>query len=569
MSEKTEKLQLTPRQNEAFEAIKQFLNDDQTRIFVLKGYAGTGKTTLIRFLADYLKQRKKSFKLAAPTGRAVRVLDEKVNIKRFLPAFFIDVDSGLLVDETSMKSLIQDKLNTVHGHIYAPLGLNFDPKKILDAPKGSNLFSSWLHDYLEKLNKREIIVPPELRRRMENDKDDYKLYFGITLNEKTEVFIVDEASMIADTFSHDNKSHALFGSGRLLRDLFTSFPGTKFIFIGDDAQLPPVGSRHSPALDPAYLEKNYDLPVRSFELTEVLRIPERNDLLKAATLLRFQTEVERKHPLKFYLRGLKNIHLLETDENLQLYTFIIKSYMKKYGPEEGLFKALRRHIFIALTNKTVHDFNRIIRRSIFPDTNDNLHVHDIMMITQNNMLNELNNGDFIQIRHLGKSHSRSGLRFREVKIKRLSDNYETDTLIIEDIPGSGKANITPEQYRRLVRDFIIRLSQTEEFQRKPPHQRQEYLLQAMHRDPYLNALRAIHGYTVTCHKAQGGEWDHVHILLQNILARHSFHKPYNWVYTALTRSRKYAYLSSQLPVLPFQRVEAYVCEKAPELCKDD
>jgi ATP-dependent exoDNAse (exonuclease V) alpha subunit len=56
-------------------------------------------------------------------------------------------------------------------------------------------------------------------------------------------------------------------------------------------------------------------------------------------------------------------------------------------------------------------------------------------------------------------------------------------------------------------------------------------------DPYLNALRAVFGYALTCHKSQGGEWNHVYLdIAKNVPA---IEKPYvyQWIYTAMTRAR--------------------------------
>lgn len=66
----------TPAQQEALQALDLFLNSQQ-RCFLLKGYAGTGKTFLTRIIAQYLRQCNKPVALMAPTGRAARVLSDK------------------------------------------------------------------------------------------------------------------------------------------------------------------------------------------------------------------------------------------------------------------------------------------------------------------------------------------------------------------------------------------------------------------------------------------------------------------------------------------------------------
>ena len=89
------------------------------------------------------------------------------------------------------------------------------------------------------------------------------------------VFIIDEASMVADIYNE--AEFFRFGSGYLLKDFFKfvnldhNDHRKKVIFIGDDAQLPPVGMSSSPALDAEYLYRKYSVRSASYELTEVVR----------------------------------------------------------------------------------------------------------------------------------------------------------------------------------------------------------------------------------------------------------------------------------------------------------
>lgn len=59
----------------------------------------------------------------------------------------------------------------------------------------------------------------------------------------------------------------------------------------------------------------------------------------------------------------------------------------------------------------------------------------------------------------------------------------------------------------------------------------------MFTDPYLNALRASYGYALTCHKAQGGEWNHIFLDIPRNLTLYPTQNVYQWVYTAMTRAR--------------------------------
>lgn len=69
---------LTTQQEQAMKMIKDFIADEDSQVFILKGYAGTGKTTLIRSITDYLSTQSLYAQLLAPTGRAAKVLRSKL-----------------------------------------------------------------------------------------------------------------------------------------------------------------------------------------------------------------------------------------------------------------------------------------------------------------------------------------------------------------------------------------------------------------------------------------------------------------------------------------------------------
>lgn len=69
---------LTEQQNQAMRMIEKFIADNNSQVFILKGYAGTGKTTLIRNMTDYLSSQSLQVQLMAPTGRAAKVLRSKL-----------------------------------------------------------------------------------------------------------------------------------------------------------------------------------------------------------------------------------------------------------------------------------------------------------------------------------------------------------------------------------------------------------------------------------------------------------------------------------------------------------
>jgi len=104
---------------------------------------------------------------------------------------------------------------------------------------------------------------------------------------KNTLFIVDEASMIPDAST--SGSFSLFSLRDLLDDLIKyvyNKNNCRLILISDTAQLPPVGSEISPALDANLLKNTYPLNIQSFELTDVVRQSLQSGILANATSLR-------------------------------------------------------------------------------------------------------------------------------------------------------------------------------------------------------------------------------------------------------------------------------------------
>ena len=64
----------TPCQESLLQRISEFVSSDDDDIFIVNGYAGTGKTTAISSVISTLKEYKTKSVLLAPTGRAAKVL---------------------------------------------------------------------------------------------------------------------------------------------------------------------------------------------------------------------------------------------------------------------------------------------------------------------------------------------------------------------------------------------------------------------------------------------------------------------------------------------------------------
>lgn len=422
-------------------------------MLLLKGYAGTGKTTLVRSLVRTLDTFKQRYVLLAPTGRAAKVLAAYTG----KPAY------------------------TVHKKIY----------RQQSARDGQGLFV--------------------LDRNLTADT----------------LFIVDEASMIAN----QENDMSLFGSGRLLDDLVEfvySKAGCKLLLIGDTAQLPPVGLVISPALDPAVMEQ-YDLTVKSVFLDDVVRQSFDSGILMNANMLRTGVEERKTAWPQFQTAGFPDICRISGAE-------LIDEISDAYDRV-----SMANTIVVTRSNKRANQYNAGIRSRILWKEEE-ITKGDLLMVVRNNYfwaqeepeLDFIANGDIAEIMYIKGYQERYGFRFADVGL-RFPDyrDIELDVKILLDTISAESPSLGYEQNRQLylniLEDFPDIRSKRKKYERVREH-------------PFFNALQVKFAYAITCHKAQGGQWDTVFVDQGYMREEMIDTEYYRWLYTAVTRATHRLYL---------------------------
>lgn len=83
----SQKFELTSQQLEIFTSVFKFIDDKQRQrlILTITGSAGTGKTTLTKFIVDYIQSKNLRVVGVAPTHKAKNVLKNSLNRKRVMP----------------------------------------------------------------------------------------------------------------------------------------------------------------------------------------------------------------------------------------------------------------------------------------------------------------------------------------------------------------------------------------------------------------------------------------------------------------------------------------------------
>lgn len=449
--------QPTLGQADFFRKMDNFLaqKPDEKPTFVLRGYAGTGKTSVISALVQSLPKLQMRSLLLAPTGRAAKVMSNYSGRAAY----------------------------TIHKIIYKP------------------------------------------------KEDSSGLGMGFILQKnyyKNTVFIVDESSMLADDGGM---------SGNLLGDLIRfvfSGEDNRLILVGDTAQLPPVGSEYSPALDSNYLQRYFRLQADQVELVEVMRQRLESGILYNATQLRQSIPVQNPQ-----------IHL-----NTSSFRDIFKMTGERL--EDGLRYAYDKFgtdntVIVTRSNKNAVQYNLYIRKVIH-FFEDEINTGDLLMIVKNNYtymaesekVNFLANGDMAEIMKIRSFEELYGFRFATLELRLLDypDEPHFEAKVLLETLYSSNPSLSREEYRNLYNqvseDYADIANKTE---------RQELI----RKDPYLNALQVKFAYALTCHKAQGGQWQAVFVD-QGYLPDEKVDRDFlRWLYTAVTRASEELYLVNFSP----------------------
>jgi exodeoxyribonuclease-5 len=424
----------TKDQTDVLIGIQSFLKTGSDQdFFILRGAAGTGKTSIISAVVGFLNFNSKPFKIAAPTGRAARIVGKKTN----------------------------STASTIHSMIYIP-----------------------------ESNGKTGVVTFKLKSK---------------IDENPCLYIIDEASMIASK----SKSEGMFRSeanllSELIKFVKNANPKNKFLFIGDDYQLPPVGEECSNGLNKNFLSDKCQLKGTLMELNEVKRQEDGSYILENATGIRNSIDCgETKHEI-----------LGEQSKNINYAVINYVKDLKNNGPEHS--------VAIGVSHKANKYFNDLTRTRIYGNNKNLLEPGDLLMVTKNWSRNDvvLYNGDQVQLVEVDWNSVETvcDLNFVAIKFKPLfSDEIFDDLLLVESITELGGQidyKLEGELLKsRFIKNRIFRESQ------KPSD------------DRYVGAIRLMYGHSITCQKAQGGEWNKVFINTMGIPGL-------RWQYTAVTRGVK-------------------------------
>ena len=405
---------MTPDQRDAEELIKEWYFNLDAQVFVLCGYAGTGKTYLIDHVVKALGLvAGKSAVFVAPTGKAASVL-----LRSGTPA------------------------GTVHSLIYTR-------EEDIEVDENGEVISE---RFLRFVKKESI-------------------------DSAIKLIVVDETSMVSD---------------EVLRDLL-SF-GVKCLFSGDPAQLPPVGGTNSLLTMPCAT------------LTQIVRQEQDNPIIRLASMARSGKRI----PFGHYGEDVSVV------------------------PKNSLTPAIRRKLFLEAdqiivgTNRTRENINREIRSYLGISATAKLPVEGEKLIcTLNNWGKKID--------EKGNFHLVNGIIGTCRNVEEGEDglgklDFQADFLDkqVEDLPFDTGIFLEGRYYHNY--------GDTAYFLQNGAlvHEKNFELLRRFKVRREDTVCRFEFAYAVTCHKAQGSEYDFVVVFDESSF----FENGANWLYTAITRAKK-------------------------------
>lgn len=421
-------------------------------VFVLNGYAGTGKTSLMGALVRTLPMVGLKCVLLAPTGRAAKVF------------------GGYAARQAS----------TIHRRIY--------------------------RHFIQGVSR------PGAPMQAENTAKDT-------------IFIVDEASMIGGSAG---------GGESLIHDLVQyvySGDNCRLILLGDTAQLPPVGSTHSPAMNADFL-RSLGLKVSRVTLTETARQARDSGILWNATALRRLMAAGGELPLpRLRFQPFTDVVAVSPED--------LPEMLDRAYRTDGIDQT----VVVTRSNRTATDFNRGIRNQVLY-YEEELRPDELLVVAKNNYtwtrkvkgIDFIANGDTLVVRRVLGTEQRWGFRFADVVLSPVDSEVEFTAKILLETLSSESPALSQERSNEL---YYALMQDPEVW---PEGASIDERLRLLATNDYWNALQVKYAYAVTCHKAQGGQWQNVFVDMSYLPADATGTELYRWLYTAITRARKRLYI---------------------------
>ena len=488
----------TPEQANALDVFARFMTDRNLHaVMILRGSAGTGKTSLSGAIVRTMKDIGQKVMLLAPTGRAAKVF----SLSSGSPAFTIHrriyrekAFSGVDGQFNLNDNLYKDTLFMVdEASMISNLGLG-------GTTFGSGcLLDDLVHFVYQGHNDRLMLIGDKAQLPPIGEEESPALHAAMLEGYGLSVYECD----LNEVLRQSEKSGILYNA-TMIRQMITHDDITqlpKIHFSGfQDIQLMP-GAELIEALADSYHHVGLDdtiVVTRSNKRANIFNQGIRNMVL----------DREEELSQGDILMIVKNNYYWMEEERKKL------SEERRVKSEETAFGGRRESQFNCLANHKV------------PSSK--------FQVQSNELPAFLANGDRAKVLRVRRRIDLYGFRFATLLLQFPDyDNYELEATVLLDTLTSEAPALTHEQQEQLFRQI------EEDYQDIPLKADR---MKAIRQDRFFNALQVKFAYAVTCHKAQGGQWAHVYVdqgyMTDDMLTPDYIH----WLYTAFTRATEKLYL---------------------------
>ena len=492
-------LGLTPttEQKQAIDVFTQFMTDRSEQVaMILRGSAGTGKTSLAGAIVKALAALKQKLILLAPTGRAAKVFSLYAGHAAYTihRRIYRQKTAGDLSSFNLNNNLNRDTLFIIdEASMISNLGFG-------DSAFGSGCLLDDLMEFVYNgQNCRMLLIGDKAQLPPVGEDESPALMADVLRGYGMTVYECDLNQVL-----RQSEASGILWNATRIRSFFS--------------RNEEGGMRNENCQ-----EADQTTPNPSYSGGE--NHPQGNLLPPSSFLLP-----------RIKLSGFPDIQVVPGDELIES----LASSYSRVGMDETMV--------ITRSNKRANIYNQGIRNTVL-DREDELCRGDLLMIVKNNYfwsqesgvgsqesggIDFIANGDRAVVQRVRNIHELYGFRFAEVTMTFPDyDDYELTATVLLDTLTSEAPALTREQQEQL---FNAVMEDYADISVKADR------IAKLKTDRYYNALQVKFAYAVTCHKAQGGQWAHIYLdqgyMTDDMLTPDYIH----WLYTAFTRATEKLFL---------------------------
>ena len=483
----------TTDQTHAIEVFTHFMTErDERVVMILRGSAGTGKTSLAGAIVRTLQQLQQKVTLLAPTGRAAKVFSLNAN----QPAATIHRTIYREKAFTGLDGKFNLNVNLFRDRLFM-----VDEASMISLSSNNTTFGSGclLDDLIQYVyndrNCRMLLVgdkaqlPPVGEEESPALRSDVLRAYGLT------VFECDLNEVLRQSQDSGILYNATVIRQMITHDEVTQLPKIRFKGFADISIVP--GDELIERLASSYSEVGID------ETMVITRSNKRANVFN---------------------QGIRNM-VLGREEELttgDMLMVVKNKYKNSPTPSPSLNGSLNNAInnINGLTTQATRQVTQL-------PSGGGKEIEKLI-------LTFIANGDRAVVRRVRNVREFYGFRFADVSLEFPDyNNAEEEMTVILDALMTEAPALTQEQNEQLFQHVL------EDYEDIPLKADR---MKKVREDEYYNALQVKFGYAITCHKAQGGQWAHIY-LDQGYMTDEMLTPDYiHWLYTAFTRATEHLYL---------------------------